>query len=83
MIMAKDSRVLTNTGSRRRQPMSFDQIRQWARDSRNELRKVTWPTPEQTRNLTIVVIVVCVVMAAFLGLIDALLSTLVRLIIGS
>lgn len=82
--MAKDTRVLTNTGSRRRrQPMSFDQIRQWARDSRNELRKVTWPTPEQTRNLTIVVIVVCVVMSAFLGLIDALLSTLIRLIIGA
>ena len=63
--------------------MSFDQVRQWARDSRNELRKVTWPTPEQTRNLTIVVIVVCVVMGAFLGLIDALLSTLIRLIIGA
>jgi preprotein translocase subunit SecE len=63
--------------------MTFDQVRQWARDSRNELRKVTWPTPEQTRNLTIVVIVVCVVMAAFLGLVDALLSTLVRLIIGA
>jgi preprotein translocase subunit SecE len=52
------------------------------RDSRNELRKVTWPTWEQTRNLTLVVIAVCVVMGAFMGLVDFVLGYLVRLLVG-
>lgn len=79
--MAKNSQAMTNT-RRRRQAVTVDGIRQWARESRNELRKVTWPTPEQTRNLTLVVMAVCVLMAAFLGIIDAVMGSLVRLIVG-
>jgi preprotein translocase subunit SecE len=45
-----------------------------------ELRKVTWPTPEETRNLTIVVIGISVVLGIFLGGIDLLLSSLYKLI---
>ncbi len=78
--MVKNSQAVTST--RRRQPIRFDDIRHWARESRSELRKVTWPTPEQTRNLTLVVIAVCVVMGAFLGTVDFLLSVIVRAFIG-
>jgi preprotein translocase subunit SecE len=49
----------------------------YLRDSRIELKKVTWPTREQTVNLTIVVCVVCVVIALFLGGVDFLFASLV------
>ena len=78
--MAKNSQVMTS--SRRRQSMSPDSVRQWWKESRSELRKVTWPTPEQTRNLTLVVLAVCIVMATFLGTVDYILAQIVRLIIG-
>jgi preprotein translocase subunit SecE len=70
------------TNRRRRQTLTVEGVRQWIRESRSELRKVTWPTPEQTRNLTLVVIAVCVIMATFLGIVDAIMGTLVRLIVG-
>jgi preprotein translocase subunit SecE len=56
--------------------------RSWWQETRNELRKVTWPTREQTRNLTLVVVAVCIVMATFLGVVDYVLSQVVRFIIG-
>ena len=78
--MAKNSQAVSS--NRRRQAVNVETVRQWIRESRSELRKVTWPTPEQTRNLTLVVIAVCVVMSAFLGIVDAALGALVRLILG-
>jgi preprotein translocase subunit SecE len=41
-----------------------------------ELRKVHWPTWEETRAATIAVIIGVVVVGAYLGLIDAVLSVL-------
>jgi preprotein translocase subunit SecE len=79
--MARNTQVIT-TSRRRRQPPTVESVRQWWRETRGELRKVTWPTTEQTRNLTLVVIAVCVVMGAFLGVVDFVLGLLVRLVIG-
>jgi|TARA_B100001971_G_C18194712_1_gene540748 preprotein translocase subunit SecE len=45
-------------------------IIQYIRDSREELRKVTWPTKQQTINSTILVVIVSIVIAAFLGGLD-------------
>jgi preprotein translocase SecE subunit len=42
----------------------------WAEDIVSELRKVTWPTAEDTRNLTFVVIVVAAAVGIFLGGVD-------------
>jgi preprotein translocase subunit SecE len=50
----------------------------YLRDSRIELKKVTWPSREQTVNLTIVVIVVCVALALFLGGLDYVFASLVK-----
>ena len=78
--MARNSQAMTT--SRRRQPPTVETVRQWWRESRGELRKVTWPTTEQTRNLTLVVIAVCLVMGTFLGVVDFVLGLLVRLVVG-
>jgi len=57
------------------------QIARYIRESYIELtKKVSWPTREQTMNLTIVVVVVCVAIALFLGGIDFLFASLVKVL---
>ncbi len=47
-----------------------------------ELKKVTWPTREQTVNLTVAVIVMTLAVAIFLGVVDAGLDKVVQWLIG-
>ena len=42
----------------------------WAMDIIGELRKVTWPTRQETAHLTVVVIVVSILVGALLGASD-------------
>jgi len=53
------------------------------RETMGELRRVTWPTWPESRNLTVVVLIVLVVMALFLWSIDGLATKLLSLMIGS
>jgi preprotein translocase subunit SecE len=46
-------------------------LKQLVRDTKNEIKKVTWPDRETTRNLTIVVIALAALLGALLGGIDA------------
>jgi preprotein translocase SecE subunit len=47
-----------------------------------EIRKVTWPSRSETRNLTIVVIGISVLIGGLLGLFDLLLVGVIRLLTG-
>lgn len=47
-------------------------LKQLVRDTKNEIKKVTWPDRETTRNLTIVVIALAAFLGALLGGIDAI-----------
>lgn len=49
---------------------------------RAELRKVTWPTLQETRKATIAVLVFIGIMAIILGLIDLGLSSLIKTILS-
>jgi preprotein translocase subunit SecE len=42
----------------------------YVKDSVEELKKVKWPTKNETINNTLLVIIICIVMGIFLGLID-------------
>ena len=44
------------------------------RESRAELKKVTWPTKQQLWYSTIIVIVVSAIASAYLGLVDLILT---------
>jgi preprotein translocase subunit SecE len=57
-------------------------VGQFIYDTRAELRKVVWPTREQTLNLTALVIAVSLAVAAFIGIVDVVLQKLVQLLIG-
>lgn len=63
-------------------PKIIERVNEYFRDTRGELRKVTWPTRSQATNLTLIVLAVTVVMALFLGAVDLLFATLIRLIVG-
>ena len=45
-------------------------IGDFLRDVRSELKKVSWPSRQETIKLTSVVILISVALAAFLGLLD-------------
>jgi preprotein translocase subunit SecE len=57
-------------------------ISHFYRETVGELRKVSWPTRAEATNLTIIVIVVLVGMAVFLGTVDLLGERLLRLALG-
>jgi preprotein translocase subunit SecE len=57
-------------------PRWWDRQRENIRNVMAELRKVTWPTREETRNLTIVVLGISVVLGALLASVDAILTLL-------
>ena len=48
---------------------------------RAEVKKVTWPTRAEALGGTAVVVVVVLVMALFLGIVDAILSKIVQSLI--
>ena len=49
----------------------------------SELRKVTWPSRQETTRLTVLVLVISAAIGALLGLIDIAFSRLFALIAGS
>lgn len=60
----------------------IDKAKQFYTEARQELRKVTWPTKQQTISSTWVVLAVTVVLAIFLGLADLVISRLIGLILN-
>lgn len=50
-------------------------------ESRDELKKVTWPKREELVRLTLVVLGISAATAIYLGVLDSLLSKLVTLVI--
>ena len=57
-------------------------IARYFQETIGELRKVSWPTREETLRLAAVVLAVLVVSAIFLGTIDYLLSQLFLLLLA-
>ena len=52
-------------------------IRRYVSEAYSELKKVTWPTREQTRNLTVLVFVISAAVGAYIALFDALFTWIV------
>ena len=48
----------------------MEKVLDYIRESRAELKKVTWPTKQQLWYSTIIVIVVSAIASAYLGLVD-------------
>jgi len=57
-------------------------IRRFIEESWSELRKVTWPTFEQTRNLTVLVFIVSGAVGLFIAIFDALFQLIFNQILA-
>jgi preprotein translocase SecE subunit len=55
-------------------------IQRFIQDSWQELQKVNWPTPQQARNLTILVLAVSAVVAVFISACDYVFGLLAKTI---
>jgi len=64
-------------------PKRENAIQRFIRETSGELRRVSWPTWPESRNLTIIVIFVLILMAAFLGFIDWGASKILALVVGA
>ena len=54
----------------------------FAQESRTEVRKVVWPTRNETAQTTLIVVLMVTVVAIFLWLLDMLLAWIVKSVIG-
>ena len=54
---------------------------QFTKDSREELKKVTWPDREEVTSFTVVVVISLVVFSVFLWLVDSGLMALIKVVI--
>ena len=77
--MAEKTSKPTKVVEKSKQP---NRITRWWRETVGELRKVSWPTTEDAWRLTKIVLIVMAVMSLFLGLLDFVFASLIRIILG-
>ena len=59
---------------------AMERVREYTKDVRAELTKVSWPTREELRDSTTVVIVTVLLVATFIGIVDQGLNRAVALL---
>jgi preprotein translocase subunit SecE len=60
----------------------LEKIKKFLKEVVAEMRKVTWPTKDELVGSTIVVIVVSLIVAIFIGIVDRILSFAVKAVFG-
>ena len=61
----------------------FGRIGKYFKDSKSELKKVVWPSKQDTKNNTITVIIVVAIAAAVLIVLDLIFGGVIHLLIGA
>jgi len=78
----KADRPVTRTVPTRQGPSIIERITRYFREVRVELAKVDWPSRQELIAMTIVVVVVLLAMALYLGLWDLLFSWLFQRVLA-
>ena len=60
----------------------IEKIKRFFSETRGEMRKVTWPTRDELKESTKVVIVATFIVTIFIGVIDQILVLLVKRLLG-
>jgi len=60
----------------------FDKIKRFLKEVKMELAKVSWISKQELAGSTIVVVVVSLLLAIFIGIIDKFLSVIMSFILG-
>ena len=58
----------------------MSRLRRFIEEAWSELKKVSWPTPEQTRNLTVLVFTVSLAVGLYVFVFDRLFSGMIGLL---
>lgn len=58
----------------------IERLKIFLQETRTEMSKVTWPTKQELKDATRVVIVASLVLTAFIGVVDQVLSRIIKLI---
>ena len=76
-------KVSTNAVKKNEGKLPFGKrVAKWFREMRSEARKVIWPTPKQTLNNTIIVIVCCIIVGICIWLFDWLASSVISALLA-
>ncbi|MBN1483145.1 MAG: preprotein translocase subunit SecE [Chloroflexia bacterium] len=78
--MAKQTSKSSKTDKQKKK--APNRLMQFLRDARAEIRRVIWPTPAETRNLTALVILLSVALGLLMGFFDWAFSKLYQLLAG-
>ncbi len=60
----------------------IEKARKFLTETRAELRKVTWPTRDELTESTKIVIIATFVVTLFIGIIDQILTQIIRRLLG-
>ena len=60
----------------------IERFKNYLAETRVELKKVTWPTRGEIKDATRVVIVASLLLTVFIGVVDQILSGIVKLVFG-
>ncbi len=60
----------------------MSRLRRFLNEAWSELKKVSWPTREQVRNLTVLVFVVSFVVGAYITVLDTVFTQVVKVLVG-
>ena len=80
--VAKKRKAVAKPSVKERTSGTIETIRQFLREVRIELSKVTWPTRKDTIASTSVVLVIVFLIGAFLGIVDLGLSRVMRILLS-
>jgi len=80
--MAKKQAQAADTGKKESTPNVLTRFSRYVEDARIELRKVTWPTVQETRKATIAVLSFVAVMSMILWLVDLGLSAIIQSVLS-
>ena len=56
----------------------INQVVNFVRESKEELKKVTWPDRDEVTSFTLVVIIAVIIVSLFLWIIDTFIYTIIR-----
>ena len=60
----------------------MSRLRRFINEAWSELKKVSWPTRVQVRNLTVLVFVVSFVVGAYITVLDAVFTQVISLVVN-
>ncbi len=64
----------TEKPAKAKKPSIFARASKWSRELKGEIRKIVWPTREQTTNNTVVVLVTILIVGVFIWVLDAVFN---------